>query len=60
MIFVYEIKHVKTDKIDNYILFGCESGELYENDKLFIFWSNKFTNKEIEMRNFKKAGWFLL
>ena len=38
-IFVYGFKHVKTDQIDNYILFGCESDELYENDKLFNFWS---------------------
>ena len=32
-IFIYGFKHVKTDKIDNYILIGCESSELFENDK---------------------------
>ena len=47
-IFIYSFKHVKTNKIDNYILIGSESDELYENDKLFNFWSNKFINKEIE------------
>ena len=56
-IFVYGIKHVKTDKIDNYILIGCESDELYENDKLFNFWSNKYINNEIEKRNFQISGW---
>ena len=47
-IFVYGFKHVKTDKVDNYILIGCELDVLYENDTLFKFWSNKFINKEIE------------
>ena len=56
-IFVYGIKHVKTDKIDNYILIGCESDELFENDKLFNFWSNKYINNEIEKRNFQISGW---
>ena len=56
-IFVYGFKHVKTDKIDNYKLIGCESDALYENDKLFNFWSDKFINKEIELRNFKLTGW---
>ena len=56
-IFIYGIKHVKTDKIDNYILIGCESDELYENDKLFNFWSNKYINNEIEKRNFQISGW---
>ena len=56
-IFIYGIKHVKTDKIDNYILIGCESDELYENDKLFNIWSNKYINNEIENRNFKLTGW---
>ena len=56
-IIVYGFKHVKTDKIDNYILIGCESDELFENDKLFKFWSNKFINKEIENRNFKLTGY---
>ena len=56
-IFIYGFKHVKTDEIDNYILIGCESEELFENDKLFKFWSNKFINNEIENRNFQKTGW---
>ena len=56
-IFVYSFKHVKTDKVNNYILVGSDSDEFYENDKLFNFWSNKFINKEIENRNFKLKGW---
>ena len=56
-IFIYSFKHVKTDKVDNYILIGCESDELFENDKLFNFWSNKFINNEIENRNFQITGW---
>ena len=40
-IFVYGFKHIKTDRIDNYLLIGCESYELYENNELFNFWSNK-------------------
>ena len=56
-IFVYGFKHVKTEKIDNYILIGCESDELYENDILFNFWSNKFINEEIENRDFRMTGW---
>ena len=59
-IFIYGSKHVKTDKFDNYILIGCQSDELFENDKLFIFWSNKFRNEEIEMRNFDLTGWSFL
>ena len=56
-IFVYAFKHVKTEKIDNYILIGCESDELYENDNLFNFWSNKSIKEEIEYRDFKLTGW---
>ena len=56
-IFVYGFKHIKTDRIDNYILIGCESYKLYENNELFNFWSNKCINKEIEMGNFKITGW---
>ena len=56
-IFFYSFKPVKTDKVDNYILIGSESDELYENDKLFNIWSNKLINKEIENRNFKLTGW---
>ena len=56
-IFVYSFKHVKTEKIDNYILIGSESDELFEKDKLFNFWSNKLINNEIENRDFKLTGW---
>ena len=45
-IYIYSFKHVKTDKVDNYILIVCESDVLYEKDKLFNFWSNKFINKK--------------
>ena len=48
---------LKRKKIDNYILIGCESDELYENDILFNFWSNKFINEEIENRDFRMTGW---
>ena len=59
-IFIYSFKHVKTDKIDNYTLIGSESDELFENDELFNFWSNKFINKGIENRNFKLTGWLFM
>ena len=54
---IYGLKHIKTDKLDNYKSFGWESDELHENDKLFNFWSNKFINTEIEKKNFKITGW---
>ena len=56
-IFVHGFKHIKTNEIDNYVLTGCDSDEIFENDKLFNFWSKKFINKGIEMRNFKLTGW---
>ena len=56
-IFIYSFKHVKTDKVNNYILIACESDELHENDKLFNIWSNKLINNEIQNRNFKLTGW---
>ena len=56
-IFIYGFKHIKTDKIDNYIFFGCESDVFNENNKLFNFWSNKFVNKQIEMSDFKTTRW---
>ena len=56
-IFVYSFKHVKTNKVNNYILIASESDELHENDKLFDIWSNKLINKEMENRNFKITGW---
>ena len=56
-VFIYSLKHVKRNKIDNYVLIGSESDELFENDKLFNFWSNKFINKEIENKDFKITGW---
>ena len=43
-------KHIKTDKIDYDIIIGCESDEVFKNDKLFNFWSIKFINQEIEMK----------
>ena len=55
--FVYGYKYIKTDKIDNYILIGCKSDELFENNKLFNFWSNKFINEEVQKRKFKITGW---
>ena len=42
----YGFKPTKTDKIDSFIIIGCESDELYESDNLFNFWSNNFINKE--------------
>ena len=59
-IFIYGFKHVKADKIDNYILIGCDSDELFENDNLFIFWSNKLINNEIENRKFQITGWLFM
>ena len=56
-IFIYSFKHVKTNKVENYILIASETDELHENDKLFIIWSNKLINKEIENRNSKLTGW---
>ena len=56
-IFIYGFKHIKTEKIDNYILIGCESDELYAKNNLFNFWSNKFINEEIQRRNFETTGW---
>ena len=56
-IIIYGFKHIETDKIDNYFLIGCQSDEIFENDKQFNFWSNKLVNKEIEMRSFKITGW---
>ena len=59
-IFIFSFKHVKTDKVNIYILIGSKSDELYENDKLFNFWSNKYIKKEIEIRNFKLTGWLFM
>ena len=56
-IFIYGFNHVKTDKIDNYILITSESDELHENVNLFNIWSNKFINNEIEKRDFQITGW---
>ena len=55
-IFVYGIKQIKADKVNIYILIGCESDELNQNDKIFNFWSNKFINEEIKKRSFKLTG----
>ena len=56
-IFVHELKHSKTDEVDNFILIGCESDEFCENGTLFKFWSTKFLEIEIKMRDFKIKGW---
>ena len=56
-IFDYGFKHIKTDKIDIYILFGCHSDEIFENEKLFNFWTIKFIIREMELRVFKITGW---
>ena len=55
--FVFGFKQIKTDKNDNFILIGCESNRLYENDKLINFRSNKVIKKEIQQRGFKISGW---
>ena len=52
-IFIYGSKHFKTDKIVNYIFIGCESNELFENDKLFNFWSNENITKDTEKIDFR-------
>ena len=56
-VIVYGFKHNKKDKVANYLLIGDGLDELYEDDKLFNFWSNKFLNKEIEKKDFKITGW---
>ena len=56
-IFVYEFKHVKRDKVDEFILVGRKSDELFENDDLFNFWSNEFLNKDEKNRDFKITRW---
>ena len=59
VIFVYGFKQIRTDKVDIYIIIGCESDGLYENNKLFNFWSNKFIKEEIEKRKLKMTEWLL-
>ena len=59
-IFISGFRHNRNDKVNNYILIGCETDELFENDKLFNFWSNNFTNEEIQKRKFKITGWTLM
>ena len=56
-IFIYEFKHIVTDKIDIYSLVGSESDEIFKIDNLINFWSNKFMNEEIQERKFKITGW---
>ena len=55
-IFVYGVKHIKTDKIDKFFLRETKSDELNENQKPFNFWSNEFGNREKELRNFEVTG----
>ena len=52
-IFIYGFKHNKTDKVDNFILFGCELGVLFGNDKLFNFWSKKLIKKRDRKERFQ-------
>ena len=56
----YGFKHIKIDKAGNYKLIGCESDQLYGNDELFNFWSNKPIHQAIEKRNFKITGWIFM
>ena len=53
---IYGFGHFKTDNVVKYIPVGCESHDLWENDKFFNLRSNKFINEEIEMRDFKITG----
>ena len=36
-LFIIESEHIKTKKMDNDILIGCELDDFYEIDKLFYF-----------------------
>ena len=45
-IIIYEVKHIKTDKVNQYILLEFESHELNENNKLFNFLSSKLLKKK--------------
>ena len=56
-IFIFGFKHIKTGKNYNLVLFGCESDKKDDNHKLFNFWSDKFINKGIEMKNFEITRW---
>ena len=49
--------NIEINKVENYLLIGCESDELYENSGIINLWSNKFINKEIEKTNFEISGW---
>ena len=55
-ILIYGLRHFETKKVDNFMLRGCESDDLYENDKLFNFWSKKFINEEMGKRDFQITG----
>ena len=50
-IFVFGFKHSQTDKIDNYVIIGCESDEIY-GKKLSNFWSKKVINKKDRKEKF--------
>ena len=56
-IFIYDCKHIERKKVDKNILARCEQDELYENDKPFEFWSNKFINIEMKSIDFKITCW---
>ena len=56
-IFVYGFKHIKTDKVDTYLGIGLGSDDIYENEKLFNFWSNKifklrYRNEKVQNNRF--------
>ena len=56
-IFITGFKHIKTDE---YIPIGCDSEEIYENEKRIHFWSDKLLNEEIEKRDFIVTRWLFL
>ena len=55
-IFIYGIKHFETKKVETYILIECESDEIYEIDKLFIFWFKKIIIKEVKIKKNRDDG----
>ena len=59
-LFIYGFKNIKSDKIDNYILIGCDWREKFEIDKIFHFSSDQIINEEIENKIFKLTGWFFM
>ena len=55
-IFIYGFKQIETKKW--IVIYQSDMRhQFFENDKLFNFCSNKFTNKEIEKKDFNITGW---